>query len=408
MSRGRLTRLVIKLLRSSREIILAGALIAGATLIAFLLIVSRKEPERTQPKEPVTPVRTFVARQASEQLRLRVYGTVQEHRRLSLGPEVGGRVVEQSEKLFVGGLFEEGELLLRVDPRDYETVIEQEEAAVARAEFDLKQERGRQIVARREWELLDPELTSTELGRELALREPQVAEKQAALEAAQGRLEKARLDLARTELRAPFAAQVLEESVELGQIVNPATPIVSLVGTSEFRVQLSVPVSRLPWLKLPTDSEPGARVWVIQDLGDKQQVEREGRIVRLLADLEPQGRMARVLVSVKDPLGLHSEQLRASPLLLGAYVRAIVEGPIVENVFRIPRSALREGGELWVRKADDSLELRHVRPLFSYENEILLSEGLEDGDEVILSSIPLPVPGMKLTVTERIDPKEAP
>lgn len=381
------------------------AIVVAAVIAGRALMAGRSAPERAAERAPqATAVETLRVTLEDRRSVLVAYGTVQPRRSITLRPEVGGRIVEIHPDLIAGGRLEAGDTLLRIDPRQYEYRVQEQEAALVKAEFDLTVEEGRGAVARREWELLEDTVEHTELGARLARREPHLEERQAAVEAARSRLEMARLDLERTRLEVPFNAMVLEESVELGQLVNAQTSVATLIGTDAFHVRVSVPVDRLGLLSLPGPDGRGgsfARVSHETTAGPGSEPPLTGRVVRLLGDVDPAGRMARVLVEVADPL--RGEAAAAdgaepvSPLLVGEFVRVELEGPIREQVAMLPRRALREGDVVWVMNPEDALEVRRVSVAWGTDADVCISAGLAAGDRVVVSPLSAPVPGMPLT-----------
>ena len=121
---------------------------------------------------------------------------------------------------------------------------------------------------------------------------------------------------------------------------------------------------------------------------------REGRVVRLLSDLEPSGRMARVLISVQDPLSLDSGH--ELPLLLGSFVRVEIDAGELEDVLVINRAALRDGESVWVVDADDRLQIRDVAVVWTRKDSVLVSNVIRPGERLIVSGLPLAVPAMKV------------
>ncbi|MCA9558798.1 MAG: efflux RND transporter periplasmic adaptor subunit, partial [Myxococcales bacterium] len=283
-----------------------------------------------------------------------------------------------------GGRLEAGATVLRIERRDYETQVSQAKAAVERAALELELERGRKSIADREWKLLGEGDKADARSRARALREPQLKNAEAQLEAAKAQLEQARANVRRTTLEAPFNALVVSESVDLGQLVSPQAMVARLVGTDAFWVEVAVPVADLHWLQVP-----GATAQVVHDTGGARVV-KQGTVVRLMGDLDPVGRMARLLVEVPAPLD------GETPLLLGAYVDVEIGGKPVEDVFEVPRVALREGDTLWVMGVDGTLEIRPATITRRLRDRVLVSDGLRAGDQLIVSRLPSPVPGMKV------------
>ncbi|MCY3728845.1 MAG: efflux RND transporter periplasmic adaptor subunit [Nitrospira sp.] len=386
-------------------VVIGLALLAAQALLFFGPTVPKTERE-VKP----TFVEVLTARARDEQAVIVAYGTVQEHQRLIVKPEISGRVVKLNPRLVIGETLDQGAALLQIDPRDYRVAVDEQRAALAKAEFDLKVELGNQAVAKREWSLLNPSAGEVNtLSRQLALRRPHLKEKRIALAAAKSRLSKARLNLRRTVLQAPFNALVLNESVEIGQLINPQSTVATLVGTDEFRVQVSVPIQQLEWIVFPdAGHSQGSPVRVIRERGNGEPVVRQGTVVELLGDVTQNGRMAQVLVSIADPLELEKSAKGRRPLLLGEYVRVEIEGPALRDVIVLPRNAIREGTRVWVKNARNQLDVRPVEIVLSRKDTVLISRGIRDGEEIITSQVPAAIPGLPLqTVDEPPSPVKA-
>ena len=325
-------------------------------------------------------------------------GIVKPHRKITVLSEVKGRIIEQSPNLDAGGLLSEGEILLKLDPRDYVVDVEKNRANVEKAEFELVLEKGKKLVAEKEWQLLDPSFKQGGLGKDLALRIPHLREKEAALHAAQSSLEKSLVDLKRTLIRAPFNSLVLEEFVEKGQIILPQAKIAELVSTDQFRIQVSVPYDELSSI-FPMMNNPKAKipVKVIEDLGSNKKLERNGYILRLLGGVDPNGRLVQVLVVVEDPLNIENHDSAQFPLLLGAKVKVQFGSTEVTDAVKIPKSAIHEDNKIWLKNRSNKLDIKKVNILSEDGDMVYISgKGINDGDEIITSDIPVASLGMEL------------
>ncbi len=395
-------------------------LIAGL-LGARALIASRSPVPRVDREAAPTLVEVLTVHAQDEQAVLQAYGTVRAHRELTLFPRAEGYVIAQHDDLIDGGLVRAGEVLLKIDPQDYRLAVDAERGNLARAEFELQVEQGNQVVAHQEWDLLEPSIETSEMGRILALRQPHLEEKRAAVSAAKSRLAQAELDLARTVVSAPCNALVLKEAVEVGQLVNARSAVATLVCTDAFRVEVSVPLNQLGWVEFPEAVQAlrserlsdavaakGSAVRIVRNLGNGEAVLWTGWVERLLGDVTENGRMARVLVLVPDPLGLEpfgqtQDMSGAGPrssLLLGEYVRVEILGPTLPQAIVLPRSSLREEERVWVYNARQELEIRPVEVALRRRDSVLIRAGLEDGDQVVTSSLPAALPGMRLQAVE--------
>lgn len=367
--------------------------LALGVLVAFGFVMTKpKTPRKTAaPLPPRVEVMSLAPESRSAELE--ALGTLVAAREVRIQPEVSGVVRFVSESVVPGGRVKAGELLLRIDARNYRSALEQQKAALARAEFNLAVERGRQRVAKREWDLLEGS-TEGEADATLALRKPHLVQAQAELEAARSALERARVDLGRTTLRAPFDAFIKEESVEVGQLVQPNGSVMTLVGTEAFWVQVSLPMRDLAFLQLPdAKAEGGSRARVRQALGAGRFVEKNGQVLRVLGDLDPKGKMVQVLVEVKKPLENDAEV----PFLLGSVVNVRFEGKSLDQVYVLPRLALREDGKVWLVESG-KLVIREVEVVHRGHVDVFIRGPLGSEAVVVTSRLAAPVAGMKLRV----------
>lgn len=394
-------------LKSLAKILFSKQSVAIVIIIAityFLTWLPFDEKSTEKPKiseaSPVT-VKTIVVEKVNQPVMIQAFGTVEPDRELSLSAEIDGKIIEISDQLDEGGIVKKGEVLIQVDQRDFINSVEEEKGKVETAILELRLEKGKQRIAERDWKSLAEDMHDKIVDTKLVLREPHLKEKIAALKAAEGRLKKAQLDLERTTIVAPFDAIVVEEAVEVGANIFSGDIVAKLIAIDQFRVELSLPLQLSVWINFPSASEEDeSKVTVIQDLGNEI-VKTEGQLLRLLPDLDPTGRMARVLVAIKDPLKLNDPSHESFPFLIGTYVEVQIEGKVLEDIIIIPRLALHEGNTIWIKNANHQLEIREVDVVYKKGDSIFIASGIEDGEEVITSSLAVPIKGMKLESVER-------
>lgn len=384
----------------------------GGVAVAAFFMATRPAAQRTEPEHRGVPVEVATLAPDRQPIQVRASGTVVAAQRVVLQPEVSGRITWLHPELVPGGRVRAGEALLRIDARDYRAALGQVEAQLENSRLGLQQESSRQVIAEREWELLRREAGGTsDSGRELALRAPQTRSAQAQVRAAESSLQQARNNLTRTTVSAPFDALVQTENVDLGQLVTPAAQLATLVGTERFWVQVSVPMEQLPWIRVPgMQAGEGSRARVIQDVGESGRIERSGRVLRLLGDLDPVGRMARIMVEIEDPLTGTADASPGSPaslpLLLGAFVRVEIEAGTLDDVYEVPRAALHAGDVVHLLGADSRLELAAVSVAWRREGTVLV-RGLRPGAMLVTSRIPTPIEGTLLQRLEAVPPAAA-
>ncbi|MDF1755002.1 MAG: efflux RND transporter periplasmic adaptor subunit [Verrucomicrobiales bacterium] len=375
-----------------------GLLIAGGAGVLCYIFFLTAPKTRPEDKKPVAKiVQTVVLEPGNERITVTAFGVVIPAREVKMQPQVSGRIVSQNESLVPGGRLSSGDELVRIDREDYELALTEKMAELEQAKFDFEVESGRQTVARREWQQLQRDIPGADLNSSLALRKPHLKLSEAMVAKAQNAINRAELDLSRTILTAPFNSMVVEESVEVGQLVEPGSEICHLVGTDSFWVRVTLPAAELKRIRVPQGDRDGAVADILLDTGHGDPEIVHGKVVRLLADLEEDGRLARVLVEVEDPLQLKKSAdgpKDATPLLLGSYVQVNIEAGRLTDVLTIPRSALREGNRLWLVGADKRIRIADPEILWTRPETVLVPNILKDGERLIVSELKSALPGM--------------
>lgn len=385
------------------SLVLLGLGAAGA----YVLLATAPTTEPTERERAAKLVQTVALVPRDEDVTVTAFGNVIPARSLTIQPEVSGRITAHHEAFSPGGLVTEGEVLLSIDRADYENALAAERAARQEALFEVAVEEGRQAVAAREWEELKNELPEEQINEALVLRKPHLERAKAMLAKADNAVARAELDLARTTITAPFNAIVIDESVEVGQLVEEGDQVATLAGTDSFWVRVTLPVTDLRHIRLPAGGDTGAPAQVIHETGDGHEVVWDGQVTRLLGDLESTGRMARVLVTIPDPLRLE-ETGGGLPLLLGSYVRVEIDAGRLEDVLEIPRAALREGDRIWLVGDDNLLRIRETEILWRRKDTVLIDNVLKPDEQLIVSDLKAALPGMELAPQTQTQRQTAP
>ena len=387
-----------KLLSEAVRLLLVGLIITAAVAIYRYQIRTSPRAGRKKPPRQAKLVQVIPVRKDDCVAIIRQNGTVIPAQQVTLQPQVTGQIVEISDDVVPGCMVEAGQKLVAIDRRDYEIAVEQTQSTVAMTEKDLKLERGNQAVARQEFELLGEVITEED--RELVLREPQLASAQAALKSARAALKKSQINLARCEISAPFNAIVQRKHVDLGATVATNSQLVTLIGTDEAWIEVLVPTHEVQWLYIPQgNGDRGSRV-TVRCSAWKSGQSRTGRVVRLYGELEPEGRMAQLLVAVDDPFCLKPENRAAPQLLMGSYVSAEIQGRTLASVFPIKWSHLRDNNTVWTMNDKSELQIRKVEIAFRGPEQVYVRDGLAEGEHLVVTDISAPVPNMPLRVAQ--------
>ncbi len=372
-------------------IVCLGILSAAGAAIVW---INRTEPtaERiTATRQSAALVETITVERGTYAPRLVVLGTVQAAQDIVLSPRVGGQVIELSSKFVPGEIVRKGEMLLRIDPADFENAVSIRRSELEQAQASLQIEQGRQDLARRELALLEG--TIDETNRALVLRQPQLASIRAEVSAAEAAVERAKLDLERTTVFAPFDAQILSRSVNVGSQVSPGDELAQLVGIEEYWISAAVPIRNLQWVRFSdSEDEEGSAVTLRNPDSWPPGAVRHGRVARMIGTLDQQTRLARILVTVTDPLGRSSD---GPPLILETLIQTEIEGTPIQDVVRIDRELIRDSDTVWVMK-DEKLEIRETEIVFRDAEHAYVRQGLEDGDEVVVTTLATVAEGVGL------------
>ena len=371
-------------------------LAAGVVGTAY---IGKKAPKaRKRPPAKITPlVQVTRVQPDTHKVVVAAMGTVIPAREIILESRVSGRIVALHPEFTIGGFLDKGSEVLRIDPEDYELAVTLAQAKIKDAESILKVVEEEAAASEDEWRLLNKANPESQQIPALVAKKPQLEAAKSRLAADRADLQKAKLNLARTRIRTPFNAIVRDKQVDVGSQVSGQEHLAELVGTDTYWIRASIPIDRLSWILIPGNpAESGSRVRISHRNGH----ELTGTVIRLLGDLETEGRMARILVEVKDPLGLKVKGKYQLPLLIGEYVRIEIEGRELQNVYRIPRSALRDDSSIWIASDDDKLEIRSVKTLWRDAQTVLLGEGLEPNSRLIVSNLAAPVNGMPVQIAE--------
>ena len=363
-------------------------IIAAGLGLATVIIATGPTLEQQPPGSNAPLVRTWRAVAERVQLTSVTYGTVLPRTASELIPEVSGRVTGISPNMVSGGFFKEGDLLLEIDPLDYEVALEQAKANLASARSDLD---NAERAYKRQQDLAKKQSTS-QSQRDDALNKLRVT--QAALLAANARLSRAQRDLDRTRITAPYDGRVRSERVDIGQFVTRGRAVASLYATDVAEVRLPIHDEELAYLELPLVGIPEAtqpRVILRARFAGEEHT-WEGKVVRTEGELDPQTRMINVIAQVHSPY----DQGSKPPLAVGLFVEAEIVGNQVDKVFVLPRSALQANRQIYVLSRDNRLEFRDVEILRIVGEQVYVQNGINPGETICLSTVDNAVAGMRV------------
>ncbi len=356
---------------------------AGFGFGVWQLLSSAPQSKRERPPAPVALVDVIDSAAADFPLTLDAAGTVVSAFELEIRPQVGGRILALHPDFEPGGKIPAGSTILQIEPDEYILAVTAAEAEVAKASASLALEKGRRVVAREELDILQGSIEVDASSRALALRKPQLRQVQAELGVAENQLQRAQLDLRRTELRLPYDVLVLERTRVSGEVVAARELVGRVTRADEYWVELRTQPFLVKRLTARTGESHGSRV-VVHDRGRSF----EGEVVRIRADLASGSRLAGVIAAIP------AENAAGDRLLLGSYVRAEIQAGVVTQAIQVPRRAVRDNRRVWVVDAAGVLQVRDAEVVWESGQRLLLhKDSLLAGDRIIVSRVSGLVPG---------------
>lgn len=380
-------------MKTITKILIPFGILCLAVVITVVLVKSKKKPETKPVETKPTLVQVIPAESRTETFQVLTQGTVLPRTETTLTSEVSGRILRISPAFYAGGVFETGDVLLEIDPSNYESAVAQAEFTLEQARLRYAQEEARAEQAKKEWSSLSKGEPSP-----LALRQPQLQAEAANVEWAKSALDKARTDLARTTIRAQFTGMVREKRTDVGQYVTIGTPLGTIFAIDVAEIRLPVSLDQLAYLDLPTSfqgkiqSQLAPPVILSARFGGREH-RWEGSIVRTEGAIDLNTRMVTCVAQVEDPYSIHHES-SGMPLTIGLFVEARIEGLTVDDVVVLPRQALRGSDRLLVVDAENSLTTRIVTVIKSDAEQVIITAGVEPGELVCLTALEFVVEGM--------------
>lgn len=360
--------------------------------IAVALIKTKPTAKKKSPPKMHALVDTIIVSPTSTRVTIEASGRMVPSRQIVLQARVAGTVKSLHPQFVPGGILHQGEVIATLDDTDYRLELTRKQNILQQALADLRLEEGNQTIASQEWELIKRRTNDLDTSSaDLALRKPQLEKVQAAVASAKTDIERVKVDLERTVIKAPFNAVVMTKNVDLGSQVSSQSQLATLVGIDSFWAEVTLPADKLAWFDLPGARHLSSPVQIVAD----DFAPRPGKIIKLLPDVEQLGLMAKLLIEVNDPMKTSANQ---SPLLLGSFVNAKIEGKKLENIFALPRAALKADKSVLLVTAEKTLHIQPVSVLWKNNEQVYIDTGLQSGDQIVVSQVATPLEGMPLII----------
>lgn len=370
-----------------------GALLIGILLIggaiATIIYKTAPKPQRGEEQKKVRLVEITELKRMTLRPEWLGGGEVAAAQRVQLSAQVAGKIALVEIEAIPGATLAKNHKIASIEKQDYVLQVEQQQAAVIQAQATLDLEKGQAQLAKEEYELAKIQLDTVLNNNDLVLRKPQIAAARAGLKTAQANLALAQLKLDRTDILMPFNGQIISRSINSGSQVNANSPLFDLVATDEFWLQVKVPQQFLAILDV---TKP-----VVIKTGTFQ---REAKILHSLIEVDAIDRQAKVLISIKNPLGIEAENSIANTLLIGSYVDCLLFANIIPDAYVIENKYIKDDGSIWVVN-DNKLFKRVPTILYQSREKSWIEDGFMAGDSLLNSNLGVVTEGTAV----RISPK---
>lgn len=378
-------------------------IIFGGVIVARGIMAGKQAPERKAPPKPQPVVEVVVAQPHSHTVKVKSQGTVEARTTGTLQAEIAGKVVSISPSFRDGGFFTAGETLLTIDDREYRAQLAIAKAEIANAELALSQEQTRGKQARNDFKTLG----SAKAPSTLALRKPQLQAAKADLSAARSRLVIAELAIERSRVVAPYNGRVVNQDVDVGQYITPATTLASVYATDAVEVRLSIADDQLRYLELPERvGDPQAAVTLRASVAGTVE-EWQAKLVRTQGSIDAASRQRVAIAQIVDPFAEAGRS--ATPIKIGQFVEAEIDGRTFTNVYQLPVTAMLSENRDAVFVLDDEqlLEIAPVKVAWRGGEKVVVSSGLEPGQQVVVTAPAFGTEGMSVLLSGQKAGKKA-
>ncbi len=363
-----------------------GIILVGIAIISFTGSM-RPKVEKTDPVKAQPTVFVEIAEPENVNLSVIAQGEVSPETEIALSAQVSGKIEAVSKNFNDGGVIRKGEQLVKIEDADYRVALARAQAGLAQAEQALK-------VAEVEADLAAKD--AHDIGAEdgelspLALRMPQLQQARASYQAAKADVANAELNLARTVVRAPFNGRIRKKLADIGQFIGPGAQLAQIFSTDVALIRVPLTDEDFTRLGLPlaytADSSklPAPKVLLSAVMGGRV-LNWQGRVVRTDASIDPTTRQISAIVEVDDPYGEGADN--GFPLAMGLFVTAEILGQEIKNAYVLPRIAVQSDNTIYIVDDENILRKKNVTIAASIPRGLVISDGIEAGQKIVVSRI---------------------
>jgi membrane fusion protein, multidrug efflux system len=379
------------MIKNRSQLFIVMGIVAFTAVVFVAMNIFKPTAPLEKLEDPVERLEAVLAKRQDVFPIVKTQAVVESRYNINLKSQVAGQIVYASPKFLTGGFFDTDEVILKIDPSDYELALVQAEVNVARAEQVLSIEKEHAELAKLDWEKYGVGEAS-----DLVLRIPQLNEAEAGLKGAIANYDTQKIRLDRTDIKAPFPLMVQQKLVDLGQIVSANQDLIEVFGTEEAEIRMPLSQTQIDLLNIMQVGmlEPADTLDVkVRDLTRNKDISWQAKISRIESSIDRKSRVYYAIGTIMDPMNLKKDKT-TPPLLPGVFVELEIQGPKIENVFKLPIRAMQDDDNIFVF-SDNKLITKPVVVLDRDEKFVSIISGIEENENVVISPPFSYVPGMK-------------
>ncbi len=363
------------------KILLPITIIIITVLIVNTIMNNPPKTKRGFKKEKAgIKVETRLIQKQNYEMFIDSYGVIQASKKSALSTQVGGKIVYVSENFKEGAYIKKGEVLLKIEEADYKIDLQSAKAKLTLAEQALIEEQAKSIQAKEDWESFN----KNQKANDLVLRKPQLESAKANVLIAKADLQKAQLNLKRTEIVAPYDARVDEKSVYLDELISSNTKIADISSSEIMEIKLPVNNNYLKYIDLK--SKP-----MVKFFSNVTNKSYEGQILRSKSSIDTNTKQLYLIAELKNI---------DTNLNFGEYLKAKISTKNLQDVLIVPNSSIYQGSYVFVEK-NGVIERRNIQITWQDENNALIKQGLKEGENLVLTILGDVSSGTKVKVINR-------
>lgn len=308
--------------------LLGPLIILTAVFVVVLLIQSKPRPQQ-KANTPNVALKVLTETLDSESipLQLETEGFVSSRWQTTLTAELSGRVININDEFLMGNSFQEGDVLMSIDPLPYQAQLAAAESELRAAQARLIDEQKQALRAKNDWYRINPNKEPDAFN----LRLPQLRAAEANLKAAEKNFELSSDNLIKTQIQAPYDGFLVSRGVDIGESIQTGNVLGEIVSRNELQVKASLSIS-------------DAELLINSPQHDVNLMDNSGHVwsaknIRFEPFIDKNNRWRSIIIEIDDNL---------KKPLIGTFMNIKIILGNDDLLIMVPESSVSIDGKIWV------------------------------------------------------------